>query len=202
VRFHDHADGNSDRRGFVVAATHRQVWGSDMNTSGLGGAGPFLDYSAFNPFTFDPTSHVLTAVPSTCFLADASVIDRENNDACPTDPTSPVLKVVVPSGTKTVDMEPLGATGFGAFAVSDDGRYLAYSAYTGDFGAGTYQTTVVDLDSTTTIATLQGYAPDVFLDDDRLVVEPFYQGSPTYLLSPSFANPVKISAAVGVGALS
>jgi hypothetical protein len=186
------------------AWTSGGIWGSDLNTSGLGGAGPFLDYSAFNPFTFDPVSHVLTAVPASCVLADAAVVDAANNYACSPQSNAPVIKVSVQSGTKTVTMAPADATGFGAYAVSNDGRYLAYGAFAGDFGLGTGsdQTTIVDLNSSTTVATVQGYAPGCWLDDDRLVVAASYLTGPTYLLSPSFSNPVKISADIAVGALS
>jgi hypothetical protein len=186
------------------AWTSGGVWGSDLNTSGLGGAGPFLDYSAFNPFTFDPASHVLTAIPESCTLADAGVVDAANNYACSPQSNAPVITVSVPSGTKTVTMAPADATGFGAYAVSNDGRYLAYGSFSGDFGLGTGsdQTTVVDLNSATTVATLPGYAPGCWLDDDRLVVAAAYLTGPAYLLSASFSNPVKISAEVAVGGLS
>ena len=185
------------------AWTSGKVWGSDLSTSGLGGAGPFLAYSAFDPFTFDPTSHTLTAVPSSCFLVDAAAVDRANNYACTPQPGSATLTVSEPSGTKTVTMEPAGATAYGAFRVSNDGRYLAYGVFTGDFGLGTgaYATTVVDLSSMAVVATVAGFSPDIWLDDDRLLVNKNYMEAPTYLLSTSFSNPTRISVNLAVGAL-
>jgi hypothetical protein len=100
-----------------------------------------------------------------------------------------------------VTMQPASATGFGAFRVSNDGRYLAYGAYIGDFGSGHYVTTVVDLSSSAIAATVQGYTPKGWLSDDRLVVSPSYVGAGSYLLSPTFTNPVKIAPDQPVDAL-
>ncbi|MGA7987751.1 MAG: hypothetical protein WCB51_05065 [Candidatus Dormiibacterota bacterium] len=185
------------------AWTAGSVWGSDLSTSGLGGAGPFLDYSAFDPFTFDPASHALTAVPSSCFLVDSAAVDAANNYACTPQPGSTKLTVSEPAGTKTVTMGPATATAFGAFRVTNDGRYLAYGVFTGDFGLGTgsYATTVVDLDTSAIVATVPGFSPDCWLDDDRLLVNRNYMEAPTYLLSTSFSSPTRISVNLGVGAL-
>jgi hypothetical protein len=185
------------------AWTNENVWGSDLTTSGLGGAGPFLDYSAFGPFTFDPSSHALTAVPSTCFLTDSAAVDAANNYVCESQPNSTSLTVSEASGTKPVTIGPMGATAYGAFRVSADGRYLAYGVFNGDFGLGTgeYSTVVLDLDSREAVATVPGYAPDRWLDDDRLLVNTNYMEPPTYLLSPSFTAPTRISVNLVVGTL-
>jgi hypothetical protein len=185
------------------AWTAGSVWGSDLSTSGLGGAGPFIDYSAFGPFTFDPTSHALAPVPSSCFLVDAAAVDAANNYVCEPQPNSTSLTVSLASGMKTVTMEPAGATAYGAFLVSNDGRYLAYGVFTGDFSSatGAYSTTVVDLDSLAIVATVPGFSPDRWLDDDRLLVNRYYQAAPTYLLSTSFSSPTRISVNLAVGAL-
>jgi hypothetical protein len=177
------------------------IWVSNLLTSGLGGAGPFLDYSSFNPSTFDPASHVLTAIHAGCYPSDARAIDHSSSNYACASLDSPTLRVVLPSGTQMVTMQPASATGFGAFRVSNDGRYLAYGAYIGDFGSGHYVTTVVDLSSSAIAATVQGYTPKGWLSDDRLVVSPSYVGAGSYLLSPTFTNPVKIAPDQPVDAL-
>jgi hypothetical protein len=48
---------------------------------------------------------------------------------------------------------------------------------------------------------VQGYTPMQWLNDDRLVVSPSFFNSATYLLSPSFDNPVKLSPDQPTGAL-
>jgi hypothetical protein len=185
------------------AWSHTAIWVSDIPTSGLGGAGPFLDYSSINASTFDPATHVLTAIHAGCYLSDARAIDHSSsNYVCRPSASSPLLQVVLPSGTQSVTMQPASATGFGAFRVSDDGRYLAYGAYIGDFGSGNYVATVVDLSSGAVTATVQGYTPKEWLSDDRLVVSPSYVGAGSYLLSPTFTDPVKIASDQPVDALS
>lgn len=177
------------------------IWVSDIPTSGLGGAGPFLDYSSFNASTFDPASHVLTAIHGGCYISDARAIDRSSSNYACASPSSPILHVNLPSGTRTVSMQPASATGFGAFRISDDARYLAYGAYIGDFGSGHYVATVVDLSSGAIAATVQGYTPKEWLSDDRLLVSPSYAGAGSYLLSPTFTDPVKIAPDQPVDAL-
>jgi len=177
------------------------IWVSEVPTAGLGGAGPFLDYSSINPATFDPASHVLTAIQAGCYLSDARAIDQSSSNYVCASPKSPTLRIVLPSGTKTVTMQPVSATGFGAFRVSDDGRYVAYGAYVGNFNSGTYVATVVDLSSGVIAATVQGYTPKQWLSDDRLVISPSYVGAGTYLLSPAFNDPVKIAPDQPVDAL-
>jgi hypothetical protein len=177
------------------------IWVSVLPTSGLGGAGPFLDYSVFNPHTFNVASHVLTAIHSDCTPSDARAINSSSANYVCRAAGSAVLKVVLPSGTRAVTMQPGNATGYGSIKVSDDGRYLAYGAYIGDFDSGHYVSTIVDLRSGATAATMQGYTPKQWLSDDRLVVSPEYFGAPSYLLSAAFASPVKIASDQPVGAL-
>jgi hypothetical protein len=162
---------------------------------GLGGAGPFLSYFGFNPATFDPTTRALTS------LQDCSV-STAPGAVCVTREGSSSLKVVRSSGTETLTMQPANATSYGAVMASGDGRYLAYGAYVGDFGSGHYVTTVVDLTTNATVATLQDFAPKEWLADDRLVVvEDDFQPGATWLLSTAFTSPSKISPNPPVGAL-
>jgi hypothetical protein len=179
------------------------IWVSNIPTSGLGGAGPFIDYSSINASTFDASSHVLTAIPGGCYISDARAIDHSSSNYVCASVNPPILHVRLPSGTRTVSMQPASATGFGAFRISDDARYLAYGAFIGDFGSGSghYVTTVVDLSSGAIAATVQGYTPKEWLSDDRLVVSPSYVGTGSYLLSPTFTNPAKIAPDQPVDAL-
>lgn len=178
------------------------VWVSQQPTTGLGGAGPFLDYSHFAAATVDPSSRVLTPVTGDCSPSDDSAIDSSSpNVICHGLPTDRSVTVELPPGTRTVVMQPSSATAFGAIRVSDDGQYLAYGAYLGTFGSGHYITTVVDLGSNAVVATVQGYTPMQWLNDDRLVVSPSFGEGASYLLSPSFDNPVKLSADQPTGAL-
>jgi hypothetical protein len=183
------------------AWSNTSLWVSDMPTMGFGGAGPFLDYFGLYPASFDPTSHVLTPLQSGCTLADARTIDDSSTSYVCRPGTSPVLKIVLPSGTQTVTMQTANATGFGSVMVSHDGRYLAYGAYIGDFGSGHYVSTVIDLRSGATAATVQGYTPKDWLSDDRLVVSPEYFGAASYLLSAAFADPLKIAPDQAAGRL-
>ena len=101
-------------------------------------------------------------------------------------------------------MQPANAE-YGAVSVSADGRYLAYGAYVGNFGSGYYVATVVDLSTDTTVATLRNFAPGEWLSDGRLDAtnnDYLGGGGATWLLSPTFTSPTKISADWPVGALS
>jgi hypothetical protein len=196
---YDYKAAGSVLRPFAWSAS--AIWVSDIPTSGLGGAGPFLDYSGFGASTFDPASHVLTANHGGCYISDARAIDRSSSNYACASPGSPILHISLPSGTRTVSMQPASATGFGAFRISDDARYLAYGAYIGNFGSGRYVATVVDLSSGAIAATVQGYTPKAWLSDDRLVVSPSYVGAGSYLLSPTFTYPVKIAPDQPVDAL-
>src|SRR4029077_6203889 len=161
---------------------------------GLGGAGPFLNYSGFNPATFNPTTRALTSLQD-CSVATAPA------GVCVTQQDSS-LKVVRSSGTETLTMQPANATSYGAVVVSGAGRYVAYGAYVGDFGSGHYVTTTVDLSTDATVSTLQGFAPKEWLCDNRLVVsEDDFQPGATWLLSTAFTSPTKISPNPAVGAL-
>jgi hypothetical protein len=161
---------------------------------GLGGAGPFLNYTGFNAATFDPTSRSL-ARPRAC---PASITP---GSVCVTQQDSPTLKVVLSSGTETLTMQPANAT-YGAMSVSGDGRCLSYGSYVGEFGSGHYVTTVVDLSTDAAVSTVQDFAPETWLADDRLVVSGEYQGGATWLLSTALTRPDKISPDPSVGALS
>ena len=165
---------------------------------GLGGAGPFSDYAAFQAVTFDPTTRTL-GKSWTCPAADSS------GSVCVTpvntSPLSSKLQVAQSSGTTTLTMQPANAQ-YGAISVSADGRYLAYGAYVGEFGAGYYLTKVVDLTTDNIVASLRNFSPVVWLSDGRLIVgEGPYQAG-TWLLSPTFTSPVKISSDSPVGALA
>jgi hypothetical protein len=167
---------------------------------GLGGAGPFLDYSRFNAATFDPTTRTLTQ-PQKCPASNpsGSVCVTQENSSSPS-----TLQVVSSTGTTTLTMQPANAE-YGDVSVSADGRYLAYGAYVGNFGSGYYVATVVDLSTGTTVATLRNFAPGEWLSDGRLDATDndfLGGGGATWLLSPTFTSPTKISADWPVGALS
>ena len=191
--------------GFVllpVAWSSTAVWVSQRPTTGLGGAGPFLDYSHFDAATFDPLSRVLKPVTGDCSPSDDSAINSSSpNLVCHGLPTDASVTVELPSGNVLVTMQPPSATAFGAIRVSADGRYLAYGTYIGDYGSGHYVATVVELSSGTTVATVPGYTPMQWLDDDRLTVSTNLFSAATYLLSASFDNPVKLSVDQPTGAL-
>ena len=165
---------------------------------GLGGAGPFLNYTAFQAVTFDPATRTLENSWK-CPVSDQSgsvCVTPESTSSF-----SSELQVVRSSGTMTLTMQPANAQ-YGAISVSADGRYLGYGAYVGEFGSGYYMTKVVDLGTDTTIASLRGFSPGVWLSDDRLSVDagPFQAG--TWLLSPTFTSPVEISPDSPVGVLA
>ncbi len=165
---------------------------------GLGGAGPFSNYAAFQAVTFDLTTRTL-GNSLRCPASDPS------GSVCVTPVSSSSLssklQVVRSSGTMTLTMQPANAQ-YGAISVSADGRYLAYGAYVGEFGSGYYLTKVVDLGTDTTVASLRNFSPDVWLSDGRLIVGegPYEAGA--WLLSPTFTSPVKISSDSPVGALA
>jgi hypothetical protein len=183
-----------------VGWTSAGVLVSNRPTEGLGGAGPFLDYTDFDASTFNPSTNVMTPVHGDCFIANAHpVAPSADVQICQSAQT--VLTVETSAGTRTVTMVPASATGFGSLVVSDDGRYLAYGSYIGDFGSGHYVASVIDLGSGATVATVQGYTPMQWLTGDRLVVSPSFAEGATYLLSPSFGIPVKLSADQPTGAL-
>jgi hypothetical protein len=187
---------NTDNGGEVLlpfAWTNTGISVSEM-PKGLGGMGPFLTYVGFNAATFDPTTRALTP------LQDCSVSTAPGS-VCVTQEGSSSLKVVRSSGSETLTMQPPNAE-YGAVRVSGDGRYLAYGAYVGNFGSGYCVTTVVDLSTGATISTVRGFAPEEWLADDRLVVSGEFQGGATWLLSPAFTRPNKISPNPPVGALA
>ena len=73
----------------------------------------------------------------------------------------------------------------------------------GEFGSGYYETTVVDLNTDATVATLRNFAPAVWLADGRLVVsESDFTPGATWLLTPAFTSPQKISADPPAGTLA
>jgi hypothetical protein len=190
---------NTDNGGEVLlpfAWTNTGISVSEM-PKGLGGAGPFLSYVGFNAATFDPTTRALTQ-PQEC------TVSNQSGSVCVTKVGSSSLKVVRSSGTMTLTMQPANAE-YGAVSVSGDGRYLAYGAYVGVLGSdsGYYATTVVDLSTDATVSTLRDFAPEEWLADDRLVASDndFPVGA-TWLLSPAFTSPHKISPDPPVGALA
>ena len=94
------------------------------------------------------------------------------------------------SGTTTLTMQPANAQ-YGDISVSDDGRFVAYGAYVGEFDSGYYLTKVVDLSTNTTVASLRIFTPGVWLSDGRLIVGEGDQAG-TSSLSPTFTSPVKL----------
>jgi hypothetical protein len=170
---------------------------------GLGGMGPFLEWTGCAQATFNPTTRTLTQVPINNtwggYLCPATVAPGSvcvmNGDSS--------LTVVRSSGTETIALHPANAAAYGPVSVSGDGRYMAYGAYVGTFDSGYYVTTVVDLSTKTTVSTERNFAPEVWLSDDRLVGwnNDFPENGATWLLSPAFTSPTQISAAPAVGAL-
>jgi hypothetical protein len=175
---------------------------SNLSTTGLGGAGPFLSYTDFDAALFDPATHVLTSVQGDCLPTNPQPAEASAPvQVCESVPTDPNLTVDIGSEQVMVTMQVAGATSFGSVVVSDDARYLAYGAYIGTSGSGHYVTTVVDLSNGATVSSVSGDTPTQWLADDRLVVSPSFLGGATYLLSPSFDNPVKLSTDQATGAL-
>ena len=162
-------DANDTTNGGQVLLPY--AWNSagvsvSQRPKGLGGAGPFLSYTAFQAVTFDPTTRTL-GKSLVCPFADQSgsvCITREGDSSL-----SSQLQVVQSSGTTTLTMQPANAQ-YGDISVSDDGRYLAYGAYVGEFDSGYYLTKVVDLSTNTTVASVRNFTPGVWLSDGRLIV--------------------------------
>jgi hypothetical protein len=201
AKVYDYDSGSGDNTLMPFAWTAGRVWVSALNTTGLGGAGPFIDYSAFNPMLFDPSSHTMSSLPSSCILYSAGAVNAAGSYVCQGATNPAALEVVTSSGTTSVTARTPDATQFGAYRISDDGRFLAYGAYVGEFGNGHYVTTVIELSSGATVATLQGYTPSTWLEDDRLIVSPAYHGGGAYLLSATFAGPTRLSTDQPTGAL-
>jgi len=151
--------------------------------------------------TVDPSSRVLTPVTGDCFPSDDSAIDSSSpNVICHGLPTDRSVTVELPPGTRTVVMQPRSATAFGAIRVSDDGQYLAYGAYLARSAAGITSPRCRPRQQCGR-RNRAGYTPMQWLNDDRLVVSPSFGEGASYLLSPSFDNPVKLSADQPTGAL-
>jgi len=177
------------------------VWVSQQPTTGLGGAGPFLDYSHFAAATVDPSSRVLTPVTGDCSPSDDSAIDSSSpNVICHGLPTDRSVTVELPPGTRTVVMQPSSATAFGAIrsltmvsiSRTELSRHVRQRALHHHGGRPRQQCGRRNR---------AGYTPMQWLNDDRLVVSPSFGEGASYLLSPSFDNPVKLSADQPTGAL-
>jgi hypothetical protein len=196
-------DTNSDNEVLLpIAWSSSGVLVSQRSTTGLGGAGPFINDTDFEAAIFDPATRFLTAVQGDCLPVNPQADDAPAPTAvCEGVPSSPDLTVDIGSETATVTMQAAGATAFGSVVISNDDRYLAYGAYIGEFGSGHYVATTVNLANGAPVATLVGYTPMPWLDDDRLVVSQMYLVPSTYLLSPSFNAPVKLSGDQPTGAL-
>ena len=66
--------------------------------------------------------------------------------------------------------------------------------YIGMFDTGDYVTTVVDLSTGATVATVHDESPTGWLSDNRPLVSPQYRVGGTYLLSPAFNTPTTVPA--------
>ena len=196
---------NSDNGGEVLMPFAWSTTGISVAEmcKGLGGMGPFLEWTGCAQATFNPTTRTLVQTPINNdwgeYLCPATVAPGSvcvmNGDSS--------LKVVRSSGTETIALHPANAAAYGAVRVSGDGRYLAYAAYVGEFDSGYYVTTVVDLSTKKTVSTVRNFAPEVWLPDDRLVGwnNDFPEQGATWLLSPAFTRSTNISPAPAVGAL-
>jgi hypothetical protein len=196
---------NSDNGGEVLMPFAWSTTGISVSEmcEGLGGVGPFLAFTGCAQATFNPTTRTLTQTPINNhwggYLCPAAVAP---GSVCVMKGESN-LTVVRTSGNETIALQPANAAAYGPVSVSGDGRYLAYGAYVGIFDSGYYVTEVVDLSSKATLSSVRDFAPEVWLPDDRLVGwdNDFPEHGATWLLSPAFTSPTKISPAPAVGAL-
>jgi hypothetical protein len=196
---------NTDNGGEVLMPFAWSTTGVSVSEmcKGLGGVGPFLQFTGCAQATFNPTTRTLVQTPINNtwggYLCPATVTP---GSVCVEDGSSS-LTVVRSSGTETIALHPANATAYGAIRVSGDGRYLAYGAYAGTFDSGYYVTTVVDLSTKKTVSTVRNFAPEVWLPDDRLVGwdNDYPERGATWLLSPAFTSRTNVSPAPAVGAL-
>ncbi len=198
---------NSDNGGEVLMPFAWSTTGISVSEmcKGLGGMGPFLEWTGCAQATFNPTTRALTQTPTNYagggegYLCPASIAP---GSACVIVDSSS-LTVVRNSGNETLPLQPANAAVYADAMVSADGRYLTYAAYVGTFDSGYYVTTVVDLSTKKTVSTVRNFAPEVWLPDDRLVGwdNDFPEHGATWLLSPAFTSRTKISPVPAVGAL-
>src|ERR1022692_300753 len=138
---------NSDNGGEVLMPFAWSTTGISVSEmcKGLGGVGPFLEWTGCAQATFNPTTRTLVQTPINSewggYLCPATVTP---GSVCVEDGDSS-LTVVRSSGNETIALHPVNAAAYGPVSVSGDGRYLAYAAYVGIFDSGYYLTTVVDL---------------------------------------------------------
>ncbi|MFN2582231.1 MAG: hypothetical protein ABR498_05760, partial [Candidatus Dormibacteria bacterium] len=178
---------------------------------GLGGVGPFLDYSTNHPHTFDPSSHALADAPS-CVFSDAAAIlpsdvracaDHFNPGSAQNGPTT--ISVYSSTGSRsTVDTSSIDGD-LGAFRPSLDATKLAFGVWSGgDFstGAGSYGTRIVDVQSGRRVS-VDGVVPAAWLPDGRLVVTDKYRDGASSILSASGGGaPARITSDTVVGVLA
>jgi hypothetical protein len=197
---------NSDNGGEVLMPFAWSTTGISVSEmcKGLGGVGPFLQFTGCAQATFSPTTQALKQTPINYaggggYLCPASIAP---GSACVTVGSSS-LTVVRNSGSETLPLQPANAAAYSDAMVSADGRYLAYGAYVGTFDSGYYVTTVADLSTKNTVSTVRNFAPEVWLPDDRLVGwdNDFPEHGATWLLSPAFTSRTDMSPAPAVGAL-
>ncbi len=196
---------NSDNGGEVLMPFAWSTTGISVSEmcKGLGGVGPFLEWTGCAQATFNPTTRMLVQTPINSewggYLCPATVTP---GSVCVEDGDSS-LTVVRSSGNETIALHPANAAAYGSVSVSGDGRYLAYAAYVGIFDSGYYVTTVVDLSTKKTVSTVRNFAPEVWLPDDRLVGwnNDYPEHGATWLLTPAFTSRTKISPDAAVGGL-
>ena len=197
---------NSDNGGEVLMPFAWSTTGISVSEmcKGLGGVGPFLEWTGCAQATFNPSTRALTQVPINYdggggYLCPASIAP---GSVCVTEGSSS-LTVMRSTGNETLPLQPANAAAYAPAMVTGDGRYLAYGAYVGTFDSGYYVTTVVDLSTKRTVSTVRNFAPEVWLPDDRLVGwdNDFPEHGATWLLSPAFTSRTNISPAPAVGAL-
>jgi hypothetical protein len=115
---------------------------------GIGGAGPFLDYSAVDPVTIDPSAWEATPVGA-CQLSDAGAVNAlTGSTACLRGGTSGGSFAVTVAGTTRV-VATGGHPYLGTFRVDDTGTHFAFAFCDGMFGETdvTCGVTIVDLAS-------------------------------------------------------
>jgi len=115
---------------------------------GIGGAGPFLAYSAAGAVTIDTSTWHTTPVGA-CELSDAGAVDAlTGNTVCLLGGPSSGLFAVTVSGT-TTKVQTAKHPYVGTFRVSDDGSHFAYGFCDGTFGEGTLTCGVAIVDVAT-----------------------------------------------------
>jgi hypothetical protein len=100
---------------------------------GIGGAGPYLDYTAFGAVRIDPSTWGVTS-NGTCALSDSGAVDAlTGNTVCLSGGTGSGLFAVTVSG-KTTKVQTVGHPYVGTFRIDDSGTQFAFAFCDGTYG--------------------------------------------------------------------